>query len=148
MDQSYQAHGIRFKLPSGWELSEQETDREISISVDSPETAFCTLSLFLDRPPAQQIIQTALQTFQEEYDDLDVYNSDAQLCRRETVSQDLEFIYLELVNCVLLRAFETDRFTVLVLFQSTDHELEKTRKEFEGICRSLSMDFDVDMSLE
>jgi len=137
MEKIYLTHGISFRYPEDWELSVQQQEHEIAIVVDSPQTSFWGLTLFFNGPQAEDVIETALRTFQEEYDEIDIYPSAAKLCERRTIAHDLQFVCMDLINSAFLRAFETDRFTALVLFQATDNELDKTLPLLERLCRSM-----------
>ncbi len=139
MEKIYLTHGISFRYPEDWELSvqPQEQAQEIEIIVDSPQTSFWGLTLFFNGPQAEEVIKTALRTFQEEYDEIDIYPSTAKLCGRRTIARDLQFVCMDLINSTFLRAFETDRFTALVLFQATDNELDKTLPLLERLNRSM-----------
>lgn len=137
MDQRYQSHGIGFRFPDGWSLQEQEEGGDRTISVQSPETSFWAVSLLPERPEPADVIEAAVAAFEEEYPDLDVYTVEAELCRQPTLARDLDFVCLDLVNSAALRAFRTGRYTVLVLYQGNDRELEHTRELLEGISRSL-----------
>lgn len=137
MDREFVNHGIRFQYPSEWELSEQSKPGEVSISVSSPRTAFWTVSLFYDRPEPQEIIETVLAAFHEEYDELDDYPARARLCQHKTVARDIEFVCLELLNSAWARSFRTEDYTVLVLYQASDVDLEETLPAMEAITRSL-----------
>ena len=137
MEKIYLTHGISFRYPEDWELSVQQQEQEIAIIVDSPDTSFWGLTLFFNCPRAEDVVETALRTFQEEYDEIDIYPSAAQICERRTIARDLQFVCVDLINSAFLRAFETDRFTALVLFQATDNELDKTLPLLERLCRSM-----------
>jgi hypothetical protein len=137
----YAAHGIRFRYPAAWQLTEQEAGGEVSIAVSSPETSFWSLSLFFDRPQPEQVMESALDAFREEYDEIDIYPVSANLCRQKNLARDVEFVCLDLLNSAFLRAFRTARFTALVLYQGTDHELEdETQPLLEAISNSLQCD--------
>jgi len=140
MEQLYSAHGVRFRFPAEWQLSEQRTTTGVHITVSSPETSFWSLTLLFDTPRPEDVIESALDAFREEYAELDIYSSEAALCHRRNVACDLEFICFELINSAFLRSFRTERFTVLVLFQGTDCELEHTREVLEAISESLQCD--------
>ena len=71
----------------------------------------------------------ALNAFREEYEELDIYPVAETICHRESIARDLEFVCLEMMNSAFLRAFKTDGFTVLILYQGTDRELEITREQ-------------------
>jgi hypothetical protein len=138
MEATYQSHGVRFRYPQDWELSEQREGEQISITVSSPLTAFWTLTLFPDRPDPGDIVAAALDAFYEEYDELDDYPSKTRVCQRPTVGRDVDFVCLELLNSAGIRAFRVRHFTVLVLFQFTEGERDETAPILERITRSLS----------
>jgi len=137
MDQTYDAHGIRFRYPSHWELSEEQVDNEISITVASGETSFWSIILFLDGLRPEELIESALSVFRDEYDDIDDYEVEAEICNRRCVARDIEFVCMELINSAFLRSFKTEPFSVLVLYQGTDHELKQTKSFLEGISASI-----------
>jgi hypothetical protein len=138
MESTYQAHGVRFRYPRGWEVSEQQEGDQISITVSSPQTAFWTVTLFPGCPEPEDIVAAALEAFHEEYDELDDYASQVRVCKRQTVARDIDFVCLELLNSAGIRAFRAGRFTVLVLFQLTESEREETAPILDRITRSLA----------
>ena len=138
----YHAHGIQFRFPDAWKLSEQAHGPEATITVESPDTSFWSLSLFFDGPPPEQVLETAVAALAQDYDEIDVYPAAARLCDRDSLARDAEFVCFELINSAFLRAFRTDDFTALVYYQGTDHELEETRPILERICDSLAWDGD------
>lgn len=139
MSSEYAAHGIRFRYPPEWELSEQNEEGRTSITVSSPHTSFWTVSLFSDRPEPDDLIAAALQAFSDEYEELDVYPSKDRVCRRPTVGRDIDFVCMELLNTARLRAFQTADFAVLVLYQGNDAEMESQGPILEQITKSLSV---------
>ena len=145
MDEIYSSHGVQFRYPGPWELSEESAGDEISITVASPETSFWSLTLIHNRPSPEDVIQSAVAVLREEYDELDDYSSRDTLCGRDTVACDLEFVCLELLNSAYLRAFRTDNFSALVYYQGTDQELADTLPVLEAISATLECrDDDVD----
>jgi len=134
----YRSHGVMFRYPEEWELSEQREGEQISITVSSPQTAFWTVSLFPDRPDPADIVAAAIDAFREEYDELDDYPSQVRVCRRPTVARDIDFVCLELLNTAGIRAFRTRDFTVLVLFQLTEGERQDAGPVLDRITRSLA----------
>jgi hypothetical protein len=140
MEEIYEGHGIRFRYPAYWELTEQEDDEATSVTVASPETSFWSISLFQDGPTPQQVLDLAVEAFQEEYAEADVYPSTARIGKRAGMARDVDFVCFELINSAFLRSFQTDRFTVLVLYQGFDAELETTRPLLETISASLAFE--------
>src|SRR5262245_40462524 len=138
MEARYHSHGVQFRYPDDWELSEQEAEDQIAITVSSPDTAFWTVTLFRGRPDPGAVVAAALDAFHEEYRELDDYPSQARLCKRPTVARDVDFVCLELLNSAGIRAFRARAFTVLVLYQFTEAERDETGPILERITRSLS----------
>jgi hypothetical protein len=133
----YEGNGVRFRYPIDWTVGEQSQGQESTITVESGETAFWSITVFRDAPELERIVESAVDAFREEYDDLDVYPVDARVCSTDAVARNLEFFCLELTNSAFLRAFHTDRVTALVLYQATDHELPDCRETLEAITASL-----------
>ena len=137
MDREFVNYGIRFQYPADWELTEQAKTGEVSVTVSSPHTAFWIVTLFYDRPEPQEIIETVLAAFHEEYDEMDDYPARVRLCQHKTVARDIEFVCLELLNSAWARSFRTEDYTVLVLYQASDVDLDETQPVMEAITRSL-----------
>jgi hypothetical protein len=138
MEETYEGHGIRFRYPAYWELTEQEDEEATSITVASPDTSFWSISLFHEGPSPQQVLDSAIEAFREEYAEVDVYASSARTGERAGVARDVDFVCFELINSAFLRSFQTERHTVLVLYQGFDGELETTRPMLEAISASLT----------
>src|SRR5262249_13641408 len=133
MEEIYQGHGISFRYPAYWEVTEQEDEESISITAASPETSFWPISLFQNGPSPQEVLQSAVEALQEEYAEADIYPSKARVGKRTGVARDVDFVCFELINSAFVRAFQTERYTVLVLYQGFDGELETTRPQLEAI---------------
>ena len=138
----YDSNGVRFRFPEHWELHENRTDDQLSITVSSPETSFWTLSLFFNPLQEEELMETALDAFRKEYEELDIYPVSETICDRDCLARDVEFVCLELINSAFLRTFRSDHFTALILYQGTDFELEMTREQLENISLSLQCEGD------
>ena len=138
----YDSNGVQFRFPQHWELHEERFDDQLTITVSISETSFWTLSLFSSALQENELMETALDAFREEYEELDIYPVVETICHRESIARDLEFVCLELINSAFLRAFRTNNFTALILYQGTDQELEMTREPLEKISFSLQCEGD------
>ena len=141
---TYDAHGVRFDYPEDWGVQEQSQGSEHLITVSSPETSFWSLGLFFDCPTPDHVVQTVLRALEDDYPEIDIYESRETLLNQQTVSRDVEFVCMELLNSAWIRAFQTPRFTALILSQSTDHELEMAEPILDSITESLECDVEVD----
>lgn len=140
MSSTYRTTGLSFCYPPEWQAVEHREDGRLSVTVAGTGTAFCTVTMLYDRPDPRQVLEAAIRAFRDEYPELDVYTADSRVASRPALGRDVDFICLELCNTALLRAFRTGRFTVLVLFQSSDVELPETRPIFDQVCNSLNCD--------
>ena len=136
----YNNYGIRFRFPSAWELSEDTSDEETTVSVQSEGTSFWTIVLFKSRPDPEAVLDTVVAAFEQDYEDVDVLAAVSSLCGLPSLGRDLDFVCYDLLNSATLRAFQTSNQTVLVMFQGTDHELETTKPQLESISASLEYD--------
>ena len=136
----FERHGVRFEYPDDWILHEQSSPGEISITVNSPETSFWSLTLLFERPDPYRVVETALDTFREEYSEIDVYSSEEQLGDSRTVARDVDFVCHELIGSAFLRAAVVPGFTLLVLYQGADFELDETQSILERVSKSLTWD--------
>ncbi|QDT26534.1 hypothetical protein [Gimesia panareensis] len=137
----FNEYGISFEYPDDWELTKQvdEEHGEIQISVSSEESSFWVISLYVVEIPPEDLLNRSLEVFRDEYDELDIYKSDVKLAGKTCLARDLEFVCSELINSAFLRVFQTELFTAFVLYQATDQELQKTRKDLEAISASLDV---------
>ena len=142
MDRVFEGHGIRFEYPEDWILHEQSSPEEITLTVQSPESSFWSVTLILDRPDPRRVIETILETFREEYSEIDVYPSDVRLGDQPTESCELDFVCHDLIGSAFLRAAVAPDFTLLVLYQGADLELDDTQPLLEKINNSLTWDAD------
>jgi hypothetical protein len=140
MSEVYRTAGLSFRYPSGWSVSEQSDDDRLTVTLEGGGTAFCALTLLYDRPDPELVLDAAAQAFREEYPEADVYPSAGTLAARPAAGRDVDFICLETCNTALLRAVRTGRFTLLLMFQSSDPELDESRPVFDEVCRSLDCD--------
>ena len=142
LEQQYQGHGIIFRYPSGWELTEEARDDAHTVTV-SEIGAFWCVTVLKRRPRAADVLEQACEAFRQEYDEIDIYpGRQVTLAGKEVDAQDLEFVALELVNCVSLRAFEHGGRTIFVMSQMTDHERDTYADVFQEISESLQCDSD------
>jgi hypothetical protein len=140
MDAIHQFHSVTFRYPKEWEMTEERTDDQLSITISSPRTAFWTLSLFPECPAPKDIVDAVLDVFHEEYTELDDYPSKVRVGRRPTVARDIDFVCLDVLNLAGVRAFRAREFTVMVLFQLTEAERDEAGPILDKITRSLTLE--------
>jgi len=141
MSQLYRNFGIQFRYPEKWTLNEEEGDEEqVTITVMRDPACFWSLTLLAERPAPEEVLDEALDAYQEEYPDVEVREVKATIARRPAVAIDVDFFCMELCNTAHLRAFQSEQHTLFVMYQVTDHEEGETYPEFDEITKSLEVD--------
>jgi hypothetical protein len=138
--QTFQAHGVRFAYPDDWELSHEHQGQSLIVNLQTPGTAFWSLTLLEDCPPIEDVLEAAIAAFEDEYEDVDVYRHETSVADLPTVECDLDFVYLDLVNSASIRSIDVGDFTALVMYQAEGREFEDLQSDFEAVMASLEYD--------
>lgn len=133
----FNAHGLRFEYPDDWTLTEQESDGLMSVHLQSPGTAFWSLTLLPDCPPVEDVLEAAIAAYRAEYAEVDVYRQDTSLAGLPTAACTLDFVYLDLVNSAALKSVATPDFTAFVVFQGEGREFEMLQPQYAALMESL-----------
>lgn len=137
MTATYENHGIRFLFPENWRLEEQEGTGQWTVSAQSPQTAFWSITVDETGRSPEALARDALAALREEYGALDVSDVEEVVGRRKVVGHDVAFFCLDLTNTGAIRAFRAESRTVLLLYQANDTEWEQVRLVFRAISESL-----------
>ncbi|MCH2200405.1 MAG: hypothetical protein MK102_00430 [Fuerstiella sp.] len=136
----FQKHGVRFLYPDIWELEESGNNDDIVITVSSDGTCFWSMHILCGCPPPPQVIESCVAAFIEEYDDTEESSVEQQLAEMPACARDVQFSCFELMNTASLQSVRTTEFTLLVLWQGTDHELVEYRQLLESMTESVRAD--------
>lgn len=137
----YDRHGVRFAYPAQWELTEEHQPGQITIGVSNSETTSWNLCLLAHRPSPRDVLAAAAEAFRDEFPEMDEYEAEQETIGGvQAIGKDLEFVCLELLNTAMLRALQTESYTILLWWQGTDTELESTRPLLDAITASLQVD--------
>lgn len=139
MTSLYQNHGLLFRYPAHWELSEEVADGFVTITVAPGPGGFWSATILSERPDVLEVLESAVNAYLETYDEVDVFDLSTEVARHPGEGRDIEFVCFELLNRVELRAFRTSHCTVLVTCQGTDDELEELQSEFDAVTCSLEV---------
>jgi hypothetical protein len=137
MSSRFEREGISFSYPESWRLEREESDGGWTVLLQSPGTAFLTLTCDTNMPPPEEMAETALGALREDYDTLEAEERVETLAGQMAVGHDITFISLDLTNSCWTRSFYSDAGTVLVLCQSNDLELEEYGPVLRAVCASL-----------
>lgn len=134
----YDKLGIKFQYPENWTLDEGEAlEGKQSVSVYSPSGAFWSVMVHPPSQAPEDLVDAALRTMKQEYDELDAEAVEEAIGDLEWIGCDINFYCLDLTNTAVVRSARTPRATVLVLWQATDVELEEVQAVFQAITSSL-----------
>lgn len=138
----YAGFGLHFSYPADWELSEDIDDDQLSVTVSSPETAFWSATVIRNRPEPRTVLRAALRAYEEEYDDAEITETEIDVADRRLPAARVDFMCLELTNTAWMCAWQTARYTLLLLYQLNDMELEFHEPLLAEINASLVVDVD------
>src|SRR5262249_34151579 len=125
MVSSFAESGIHFQYPENWRLEREENDDGWTVSLQSPDTAFCMICLREDQPNPAQVADTALDALREEYEDLEADDCVDSIAGQPAVGHDIRFFSFDLTNTCWTRCFYIPGGTVLVMCQVNDLEIKK-----------------------
>lgn len=136
---SWQGHGFRFQYPTGLAVSQEGNDFEHSVTVAITATAFWSLTIVLDGPRVESVLESALDAFRQEYNEMDVYPADQSICGQPATGRDVDFLCQDLTNFARIRVFQAGGRTALVLAQGSDYE----REDVVGVMDALTAGLEV-----
>lgn len=135
----YEKGGLRFLYPENWKLEEDPTPDGWSVTVQSPETAFLTISVYPDRPQVDEVLQTVLSTLREDAPDLETAPAVERIAKHNARGHDINFFSMDLTNSAWTRSFRMHDKTILILGQMNDMELDYAEPVLRAIRASLEI---------
>jgi len=136
----YEEDGIRFSYPSTWTVEREESESGWTVLLQSPGTAFVTITLASDMPAVEQVSQESLDALREDYPALEAEAVVDKLAGQMAIGHNIQFFALDLTNTCFTRTFYCDQGTVLVLSQTNDLELDEVEPIFRAIWASLTVE--------
>jgi len=134
----YDKLGIRFQFPTNWHLDEAEAFAGYhSVSVYSPGGSFWSVTVHPTQQSPQRLVDAALKTMEQEYDELDAEAVSESWAGHACVGYDLNFYCFDLTNTAVVRALATEDSAFLILYQADDREFTETEPVFKAISASL-----------
>lgn len=130
--------GIRFLYPDNWTLDEGEVlEGNSMVSVYSPGGAFWSVILHPPGLDPEDLVEAAVDTMRQEYDDLDADAMRESIAGHDVVGSEMNFYCLDLTNTAVVRSYATDEATYLVLCQADDREYQQVAAVLDAITLSL-----------
>jgi hypothetical protein len=140
MTQQYQADGISFRYPDDWQLDREENEDGWTVLLQSPGTAFMTLTCDHSSASTEEIARAALEALKADYPALEAQPQVDTLAGQMAIGHDIQFFSLDLTNTCWTRSIYSESGAVLVLCQTNDLELEEYEPVLRAICASLKVE--------
>lgn len=135
----YRNSHIRFSYPEGWQLDESRAEDGMTVNLQSPSSMFMFLTLTDSSMPPEDLAEQALATMREEYPELESSVVCETIAHVPAVGHDINFFSLDLTNSCWIRAFSSQRHTILIFAQASDLELELGESAFQALCGSIEL---------
>jgi len=136
----YEEDGIRFSYPSTWTVEREESASGWTVLLQSPGTAFVTITLSSDMPDVERMSRETLDALRADYPALEAEAVVEKLAGQMAIGHNIQFFALDLTNTCFTRSFYCDQGTVLVLSQTNDLELDEVEPIFRAIWASLTIE--------
>jgi len=140
MTQHYQADGVAFDYPDNWRLDREESAEGWTVQLQSPGTAFLTLTCERSDATPEEIVAAALDALKAEYPNLDVQAKIDTLAGQMAIGHDIQFFSFDLTNTCWTRSIYSADGVLLLLCQCNDLELEQYEPVLRAICASLTVE--------
>jgi hypothetical protein len=140
MNRIFQQDGVSFSYPDSWHLERQEVENGWTVEVQSPGTAFMTITYDGGMPDTEAVAETVLEALREDYPNLEATPQIDTLAGQMAVGHDIQFFSFDLTNSCWTRSLYADAGTLLVLCQTSDLELEQYEPVLRAMCASLKIE--------
>jgi hypothetical protein len=130
--------GLRVPYPDNWVVEGgQDPAWPDSVSIQSPGSAFWSLSIHDISTDTNELASIVLNAIQEEYDEVEVEAVNEALVETDLYGFDVSFYCMDLVIQAQLRAFSWEGRKFLVLCQGEDREFDRMSGVFEAMTQSV-----------
>jgi hypothetical protein len=140
MPKTFQEEGLSFRYPDGWRLEREENDSGWTVLLQSPGTAFMTVTADGTLPTIEDMAETALEALRSDYPSLEAEEHVDTLAGQMAFGHDMRFFSLDLTNTCWTRCFYSGVGTVLVLAQASDIDLDQYEPALRAICASMRVE--------
>jgi hypothetical protein len=140
MSRGYEYDGISFRYPEDWQLDREESEDGWTVLLQSPGTAFMTLSCDHTGASTEEVVAATLTALQAEYPALEARPQVDTLAGQMAVGHEIQFFSLDLTNTCWTRSIDSQAGALLVLCQANDLELDEYEPVLRGICATLKVE--------
>lgn len=138
MTEKYRGMGFELAYPENWKLTEDDSDDSgRSISIESPDSAFFTVTEFPGRLEPFEVIEQAIEAMRAEYESIEVEIVDMEFEELEVDCVELSFYYLDLFITARMIAFNHNDRTLMVQQQAENRDFDRLLPVFDAMLTSL-----------
>lgn len=138
MSGRFNENGVQFLFPENWTMiDDAHSDAVVDVMVQAPGGAFWTLQAFDGGLKTEDLLDTALESLGEEYEDLEASPYEIEIGTSLGVGYDLSFFCLDFLVTGKLLAFVNDERVYLVLYQAEQKDFDEFEAVFQAITTSL-----------
>jgi len=140
--QTYERAGIRFRYPSTWTVTMDDSGEGWSVTVQSPETAFLLVSVRPDADDPAELAEMALDALRGDYQEIDIQEITDTVAGQPAVGHNIEFMTLDTPVQCWTRCVFGPIGVVLVMGQTAEHDRGRNEPVLRAICASFEIDED------
>lgn len=130
--------GIRFAYPENWTLDQEEAgEGQAAITVYSPGGGYWSVAIHAPEEDPNRLAGAAVKAMKQVYSDLDSEAVEETVADQPLVGYDLNFYCLDLTNTALVRAYQNDFGSYVVMCQAEDREYVEIEQVFRAMTASL-----------
>jgi len=139
MPARFHRHGVSFQYPENWQLVPEDYQSGWAVTVQSPGTAFLTVTCDQSKLGMGKLTEDALKILSEEYKDMDVTPFRGTIAGLPAIGYDVDFFSFDLTNTCLIRAIIITEGVLLLVGQASD--LEETQL---AVIRAMMASMEID----
>lgn len=118
----YDDLGVRFIYPKNWFVRTETWDKgTYSITVDTPEGSFWTLSIMPKGVDLDKAAQDIVRTMNAEYDDMEEREIKRYVADYVLTGYEIDFFYLDLTSTATALKFEDERRGYVIFWQTCEY---------------------------
>ena len=139
MTATYQQNQLQFQYPENWTLSD-DPDEALprAISLESPGGHILwSVHLHPTTDDADEILDKAIDTLRESYDDLELSTEKADFDMFEAKAFGALFFCLDFLVRIKLQVFSTPNYKLMLWYQCEDRDFDAQEMVFRAISTTL-----------
>ncbi len=142
MTAKFSRSGITFQYPTNWTCDVEADELNWVATVQSPSIAFAIIARRTDAEEPNVVADELLESFKEDYKELDQRLVIEPLAGRPAVGYDLDFLTIDTPTSCRLRAIDVPAGVLMVMTQHSEFDRDPNEIVLSAICASLEIEDD------